>query len=295
MFFQNKEPKEKKDKRQFLADSTVRPYWHVDAKWVFGIFFAIFLFLALFSYGVAKFTERENAVDIMSYIMASSFSPGGIDSTSEIDDLKDMIKLSDDGYVKPIEGLNIKIKGEDVEGKTPREVRLMIFSSIAGPVYDGGGALEGIAANEAAAKNIKDNLGLLSFMNSKYHDLFYSQAIVFSFIALAFLAPLIYFSFHFGRLVSPAAVAFFVAGPGALFWGLVHLVSENIQLMTIPFIEEGEGSQKIATGINEIILQILPKISDTFFRIYSTVCYVAVGLIIIAIIGKVVTRFREKT
>lgn len=293
--FSNKktDKKPKKDRRQFLADSTVRPYWHVDAKWIFGILFALFLCLSVFFFSLYKVTNKANAINIMSYVIANGFSINGLDDTSEIDDLKDMIKNSENGYVMPLPDLNIKVRAEDVEGKTPREIRMMIFSALAEPIYEGGEAIEGITNNPDLAKNIEENLGLLSFLSSSTHNFFYNLSLVFSFFALVFLAPLIYFSYQFGRLVSPGIIVVFVALPNALFWGLVNLVTRNINIVRIPFIE-GEGSKDLTTSVNDIILQTLPNASQSILRTYLILGSIGLGLLLIALIGKMIVTVRAK-
>lgn len=271
-----------------------RPYWHVDAKWISGIIFSIILCTTIFTFGLMKITEENVAVDISAYTIATSFSSKGLSDTTEIDDLKDAVKASKKGYIKPIEGLDVIVRLEDLEDKTPVEIRLDIFRQIAQPLYEGSEGLAKITETDEMYQDIESNQGLLAFFTRDTNLYLKTQFMLLSFASIIFLALTIFFSYGFGRLVSPSVVALFVGLPNTIFWGIVNLVSKNINEVSLPFISDIPGNEKLTTSITEIIANALPAVAGIFYKTYGYLFIISIVILCGAGVGKIIVKMKNK-
>ena len=61
-----------------------RPYWQVDFKWITGLALVFILTATLFGSVLLRITAEENAVDILTVMMAAMFSPEGLDAPADV-------------------------------------------------------------------------------------------------------------------------------------------------------------------------------------------------------------------
>ena len=123
-------------KTEIETEPKPRPLWLSDAKWIVGIlaFFVVAATALVMSLG--RLTERDTAVNISTMIIATMFSPGGLDDPGDIEQAKTKLKAVPGKSLEVLPG--VTITADEVEGKSPRELRLMIFRRLAEPIYDQG-------------------------------------------------------------------------------------------------------------------------------------------------------------
>src|SRR5687767_7228754 len=108
---------------------------HKDFKWVSGIIAFAFLAITFALFNLVYLTSKPIAVELGTIVAASMFSPHGLDDATEINILRRQKTAS--GTIQPIPGLPVTVATNDLEKKTPRELRLTIFRQIVEPIYEG--------------------------------------------------------------------------------------------------------------------------------------------------------------
>src|SRR5690242_6160959 len=85
------------------ASKQMRPYWHIDAKWVFGILLCMSLGACLLVYNISTLTSKDQAVPLSAGIVASLFSKNGINDPNGLDELKQQAAaLPDNAILTPL-------------------------------------------------------------------------------------------------------------------------------------------------------------------------------------------------
>ncbi len=258
-----------------------RPHWFTDAKWFFGIFFTVSLIIVLVLFFFYKVTAEKPAIETMTKTIAITFSPLGLDDTTEIEILKRKVLYSYNETARPINGLNLTIDKEDLEGKTPREIRLNFYKKIAELLYfDQAEELREMVENNEVRNNI-EILESLSFLSQKTHRNISGLLLYFTFITFLFAIPFIFFSKRFGRLGNPGLVIFLVNFPGVITF---------LVLSTLPQQEATPAIENIQEMIGFILSSLLPPLAEDVTRYYILFLMVGFLMIFLAIVGKIVWK-----
>lgn len=263
-----------------------RPYWHVDAKWVAGLLLVVVLSVTLLVLNLVQITAEQPATEMMATTLATLFSRRGLDDESEIALMRQALRASPDGTLQPIPGLPIVIREKDIAGLSPRQIRLYAFRQLAVPIYRGGAA--GLAAqitDPEMRKSLAGGVGILELFTLKTHQFLRRVLLLLVGICLFLFIPLIFFSYRFGRLVSPGVVLFVTSLPGTgvsvLLWG----ITQNQELPAPP----GEAGS-ITGMLGYMLANILPHVVPIVVRNYLIVLALGFGLILLAILSSVVWR-----
>ncbi len=278
-----------------------RPAWIGDAKWVVGILAFFVVAATALVMSLTKLTEREPALTMMSTVMATLMSPQGLDDPGDADKLRAHLKaVSPGASFEPIPG--VSITAADIEGKSPRELRLMIFRRLAEPIYDRStfasagnfskngntpgvnlgtntpgvnGPPEPTVASAATA----DQLGVLVLLGNESHQRVLSIQTILLGVSVGLLLLLIYLSTGFGRLASPGWVLVLVA---AVPTTLTFLIQMSLRTHP-PAPPTGEPS--IATVAASAATDVAPTILVAVASVYRPLLLVGIGLVLIATIG----------
>ncbi|MEK7172071.1 MAG: hypothetical protein AAB739_04135 [Patescibacteria group bacterium] len=259
------------------------PPWHKDAKWICGIFLFLLLVPTLFSLNLTLITSEENATEIGATLIASAFSRNGLDDETEFKQIKPQVLKN--GSVQPIPGLKIFITKKDLEGGSPRQLRINFFKKFTEPLYrEGADGLLKLATDPAMKKNIKESIAPLLFFTKTTHDIIFKIFMGLAVITILLLAFFVYFSKGFGRLINPAIIFIIINIPWPFFALIANYNVKNP--LTAP-----EGG---ATDIlNAAISNTLPLISPIINSVNGTLFFTGIGLIITAVMGKMVLRFTK--
>ena len=273
--------------------SNPRPYWHVDAKWVTGILLLFLLSITFPLFILMKVTGPEYGIDLLTVLIASSFSREGLDQEADLAIMRQKIAESPDGTWQPIPSLNIMVREGDIAGLTPREMRLWFFRQLAEPIYyEGQRGLAGLAANPEMAKNMEGGIGPFGFFSAETHGKLQKIFLIFGFLSLTLLGLLIFFSYRFGRLGSPGCVIFLAALPGLVLtsgmrgW-LERAVENPAQAM------EMNSVTLYTQMISRLAADALPEILQMAIRTYLVLIFLGLGLMLAALIGSLFTRTRR--
>ena len=253
-----------------------RPYWHIDAKWVAGLVLAVLLNMTLILSGLVVSTEEEPAVEVLTMSTALLFSPNGLDDETEIALLRAALAFSPDGTLQPIPGIAINVSAEEIEGLTPRQIRLHFFQKWAEVIYqDGVQGLADLAGDAALKEQILQDGAAFNLLTQKTHDglkLLYNLSIA---ACLLMLVPLVVFSFRFGRLGSPGCVLFFASLPGALLFTLSG------------WLMRPDATPPDAAGLSGVLrywgLDVLPTLARTIDNSYLV--FLGLGLCLMVLAG----------
>ena len=195
--------------------SKPRPYWHVDAKWITGILLLFLLNITFLLFILVQAIAPARGIDLLTVLIASSFSREGLDQGADLAILHEKIAESPDGAWQPIPSLKIIVREEDITGLTPREMRLWFFRQLAEPLYyEGPQGLASLATDPEMRKNMEGGIGPLGFISAATHSKLQKTFYIFGSISLALTGLLVLFSYRFGRLGSPGCVIFLAALPG---------------------------------------------------------------------------------
>jgi hypothetical protein len=272
----------------------LRPYWHVDAKWITGILLLFLLNATFLIFILVQITAAKQGIEILTAILASSFSREGLDQEVDIEIMHQKIAESPDGSWKPIQGLNIVVREQDIAGLSPREIRLWFFRQLAEPIYYGGQqGLANLSTDPEMQKNMEGGIGPLGFINAETHSKLNNVLIVLGLISLTFLGLLVYFSYRFGRLVSPGCVIFLAAVPGLILFSGVRGWLEQAGQNPNPETEVTTVTlyTQMAT---RLAVDVLPNIVQKALQIYLLLTFLGLGLMLAALIGTLIIRGRKR-
>lgn len=250
-----------------IDNERIRPYWYVDAKWIFGILFTVSGAVALLLFVLTTLTSEKVAIPVASYVVASQFSREGIDSAKDIEAFKRQMAGSAQSVFYPLGGKDVAITRQELDSLEPREIRLKIFRQVVEPIY--------------FAKRTPETMkqyGALAFFNYETAQLlskiFYASLPV---PALA-LVGLIWFSRGLGRLVSVALPTLFLVMPFTLLLFI-------IQHAPLP---EGDGGL-LSSLPKELIVGVAASLSWPFYALF----WVGVLLLLVAIGVKITWRMKR--
>lgn len=241
-----------------------RPYWHVDAKWLFGIFFTVSLFISLVTFSLVRLTSEKTIVPLASFIVASQFSQSGLDDPKDIEEFKRKNIQSGQSVFYPLTGQPVTITKQELNTLSPRQLRLRIFEQVVGPIY----------SQPRTEESLKE-LGVLAFLNFETHNLIYR--IFLMSLILSFLTGLglIAFSHGYSRFISPAV-------PLILLGFAPSIVLFLLQNTSSP--QDNNGL--FSTVPREIVMEAVSSFSLAFYIVLIT----GVVLIVLGTIYKIVSK-----
>ena len=266
------------------ATPKARPYWHVDAKWIFGLLLGSAVIVLLWVDTAVRLTDRETAVPLLTRVVALQFSPDGLDDQADLEKVRGQWLASGQSELRPIEGMPLVLTREQVEMLPARELRLTLFRQMAEPLYDNGveGFAASISSDPARQKEFANDAKLLGLASHETHDKV-SIARVFALVAvLLLLVPAIYFSAGLGRLITPGVVLILASWAGALVFGLSKLAANSS-----PPDDSAEG---MAGMIGQEVASYLPTLATGWAVVFGT----GIGLLVAAASRALVRRWRSK-
>lgn len=228
--------------------------------------------------GLGKLTERETAVPVMSTVMATMFSPTGLDDPGDIEIVKAQLRANPDKTIEPLPG--VTITAAEIEGKSPREIRLMIFRRLAEPIYDQGTFADAPKSSAEESSGLvtptADQVGLLVLLSNESHQLILRIQTWLLVASALLLLLLITLSTGFGRLASPGWVLLLVS---ALPFALITLVSLYLE-RNPPAPPTGEPT--IATVAASAATDVAPTILAALRAVYAPLFWTGLGLVVFA-------------
>ncbi len=270
-----------------------RPYWHVDAKWITAILLLFLLSGTFLTFMLAQVTAPEQGIELLTVVLANSFSREGLDQEADMEIMHQKIAESPNGAWQPIPNVNIFVREQDIAGLSPREMRLWFFRQLAEPIYyEGGQGLASLSTDPEMQDSMMDGeLGIAGFISAETHDKLNKVFVVLGSISLVFLGLLIYFSYRFGRLGSPGCVIFLAAVPGIVLLSMVRGWLE----------QAGQDPQTEVTAISEytqvmtrLAVDVLPDIVQKGLQTFLFLALFGFILILVACIGTIIAGVRKR-
>ena len=251
-----------------------RPYWHVDAKWICGIFLIFTLSAALLLSSLAKLTDEQRGPTISALIIGMLFI-----RDDAVDDKEVREELEEQGgVIYPLPNIpSIKITEADLR-LSPAEISLKVFKPITDSIYNDG--LEATAEKFAATpeqreKFVKD-AAVFNVFTKESHQSLAKFSKIFGFISLLLALGVVYFSARWGRLSNLGLLLLLISLPGTLL---------GLMIKNPP---KGEGP---FSGLRpELTEQIGQAISSS----YNKLTLVGILLVVVALIGRIFTAITHK-
>lgn len=264
-----------------------RPYWHVDMKWITGFLLLISLSVSILLFNFSKLMAPEVAVDMATLAVATAFSGGDLDKTSDLEEAKKKTPLDAEGKFRPIpQNPEVFVTKDDLDTLSPREIRLKIFRQVVEPIYyrgsDSKASISGISDDKEAAQK----LGLLAFLTEKNHKKIVSFFQISVILTAAILALFVFFSGGAGRFTNPGLIFILVGAPGIFF----SMILQGPKNKSAEPVQQAKNIVQMASGIMKIIG---PQISGIVMKPYLYLALTGLGLIAGAIVYKVVRRIRK--
>jgi hypothetical protein len=250
-----------------------RPYWHVDLKWIFGIILFFSLIVASVSFALATITSPKIAIDGGAYIVAGQFSKNGIDDPTDIEKLKQQYAALPDTVIYPLgNNKDISITKQELNTLSPRQIRLKIFRQVVEPIYKQ-------KMDDKTAKQY----GALAVLNENTHK-FLQSIFTFTLIPVVLAAAgMIFFSYRYGRLVSPAVVLLMVS----TLPSFIVLVAQHAR-------PPQNGDKGPFGGLPpEVISQIASSLAPLFHGMFLTALALLAAVVILKIVNKIRSRSKH--
>lgn len=200
----------------------VRPYWHVDAKWICGILLLFTLFITLFLFALVKLTDEEHGPTVAALAIEAAFIRS--DSAVDIEEARVEIAARG-GQIHPIPNFPSIVITEADLSLSLRDLKLKVFKPITDEIYNNG--IEATAAkyapNPEARQQFINDAFLFKIFTKETNGNLQNYLVIFAVISLVLLAGVIYFSAGWGRLANPAILLLIASVPGSLFFlMLIH-------------------------------------------------------------------------
>jgi hypothetical protein len=256
----------------------VRPYWHVDAKWVCGLLFFASLTATLFLYTLSTLTRRDIAVPATTYVVANMFSRNGLDDTTEINEIKQNVKNIPGESYSPVSGATVP--KSDLYTLSPRQFRLKAFEQVVAPIYDRTPTASGQTTSD---QDLMKQAGVLAFLNKNTHAALQNAFLAALTVAALLLPGLVFFSHRLGRLVSPGLVMVLAALPGAILAGLLTIAVTSQP----PY---GGPSGPLSYLPPETLVNLSRALAPVLIGVFA----LGLALLLIAATAKLVWRPRHK-
>lgn len=265
------------------ASPHVRPYWHVDAKWVCGLLALGLLAGSLLLMMAAAITAPKYGVELAATAIATAFSRDGLDepmTPEEADKLRRQVAASPGGRFAPIPNFpTATITAADLE-LPPRELRLKIFRQIAEPIYTLGaeGAAKKFTSDPVQQEQFKKDAFLLGLLTRETHEKLKWLGGWGLGLSVLTLAGVVFFSARWGRLANPGLLLLMVALPGVVL---------SIAVAS-PGPETGGGPFSMLPP------DIRPGLGAAVRDTYVPVAVTGLGLLVVAGIGRLVSAVRGR-
>lgn len=262
----------------------MRPSWHKDLKWLFGLICLIAVLVAAATYSLRSLTAQEPATGIFSAIM-TSFAKEGDGEESWPDMQAQAAEHPDEEFT--IEGVTLPVKGNEIAGLSYDEAVDLVVGRIADELYvEGPHAVEEYFQSEATAEEGSSEgdeggsgdqseefgLGPFGLLTRGTHDTLHDVFTIAAAVAVVTMIPLAFFSRRFGRLGSPGVVVALGTAPLTLVWFAVHKATAG----------EG-GSDDLGASLATAVGPTAADVSERFL----TVFLLGVAMIGVAILGNV--------
>lgn len=238
----------------------------------------------LFTAGLYRLTARQPAIDLATTLVASAFSPNGLDDPSGVTELQAELDSAPNGELRPLENINVVVRQKDIAGKSPREIRIYLFRQITEPLYDlGPAAVEKLAPGLQSEESFASELGVAAIFTATSHHTIGVVLVSLLLASAACLVVAILFSRRFGRLVTPAVALLVASLPGMslllILSGAAH-ATDTVQPVSLT---------------TSIVQEAVPFVLTAFKPIYIGAILVAGALLLTALVGKIILRVRART
>lgn len=271
-------PAQKPDKPQ-----KPRPYWHVDAKWLFGLVLCVVLGFWLLLVAAHRVTSRDIGIDLMTNMVTMGIAKNGAVDQAGLDELKRKISESPTKSIQPIPGFPATITEQDL-ALPPEQVIDRVFRQITEPLYDKGARK--FAQEQTSDKTQQDKFvndaSLIGLISKEGHDKIGGWVLAGFLVVCIIAAGAIWFSAGFGRLVTPGLVLLLVSFPGLiLFSGLRAWVSQPA--------ERTVEAQDISQAFMAARGSFLP-VAEAGQQTYKLAVLLGIGLLVAALLGKIIVH-----
>jgi hypothetical protein len=219
-----------------------RPYWHVDAKWMTGISLMVTVSLWLFMMALYQVTAQDLTTTLSKDLISSLSLPSSSTSQQITDAINE--QLAKDSATSSV--------------KISAPIELNQYSN-------------NISAQVYQAATVVGSVG------ESIHGVLLIMLVIVGVVILALTAQAVYFSYRFGRLVTPGVILMMASIPGLLILSLAVFLAEQIST----------NASMASSGA------LLAATARSAQMIYLIAFIVAICLLLAALVGRVVAAARK--
>jgi hypothetical protein len=270
---------------------SLRPYWHIDAKWICGLLLIAALGFTTLVFSLLRITEEGPAVDTLTRVMAANYRPGLLEQGGQADRVLRQMESLVQTVIASLFGATPSRSESDATAEQPGP-SAEALRPVAEAYYAGGsrGARRVAAASEPIPQIVKlvpEDQGLWSFYTLRMHEILQRVTLAGGAASLLLVVALISFSYRFGRLGSPGVVLTVVGLPGYLSLALIARTLRGVnavpRLARTPLVW-------ILDQVDSRLLQIVLPSIEMMGEVYRLVTVAGLGLVAIALIGSFTWR-----
>jgi hypothetical protein len=252
----------------------IRPYWHVDAKWICGILLVFVLSICLGLLALVRITDANRAPTIGALIVGAGFIRG-----TEVDTEEARAALAEHGgVIHPLPNVpSITITEADLQ-LTPGQIALKVFKPITESIYNDGidATAEKFASTPEQKEKFKKDAFLFKLFTKSTHNTLQKFFLIFAVLSLILALGVVYFSARWGRLANLGALLLLVSLPGTLL---------SLFLKHPP--KDGSG------GFGSVTPELTSQIGQAVGSAYVKVTLLGVLLLLAALVGRTYSSFHK--
>ena len=272
---------------KMAEDIKAKPSWYKDLKWVFGLVFFFSFGLTQLAYNFVWITEEERAIEVNAALMAASLSRGGLDDTSDIEEVRRMLVQSGEDRFQPIPGVDLFVTKDEIDAvlksSSPRQARIDFFKNFSRPLYkEGAEGLASLSDDPKLKQQILEGAGPLAVLSYRNHLLARKIFAVLAAVSAISLFFLVFFSRRFGRLSVPGVIILISTLPWFALTALLSFGFAKKVTEAKPISEETESMNVVMNVAANVLADPMKTISGR----YLAVTLVGIGLIVMAIFGR---------
>jgi hypothetical protein len=251
----------------------------VFLKWITGLLFFVVFSATAVLYSLYSLTMEDAMVPLVGRVMASvnTSAPG-----ASVQNLTAALRRSPSRSITPFTGIDSTITLQEIEGRSDEEIRVLVFSKLAGFLYrEGVDKFFARLQEPVIVTTMKPLKPVLRYATADFSGalrVFLSVPVVVSSLLLLLLVLL---SYRFGKMTSPGVVFIF---SGLIGIGIFSWFSGALRAMSV--ILPGQYQDTFSAFITGSASVIIRDIGGCFFHNFLIVFYTGCALLAAAFFGK---------
>lgn len=294
-----------------------RPSWYTDLKWVSSLLFIIFFVSALLLYNFSQVVSKKNVVDQMTTNIQTSLQK----ELSDFFQLANQILATNENYVKiilseakneldklaqtseqaaneaiqngekiqPIKGIDFSIDKNQID-KYSKQIETAIYKEIASSlqeIQDKG--LTNATDREQWQKELTEKINFPKIYSKDLHRKYVLISALLFFVSFILFISAIFFSFKWGRVLTPGLLILLTSIPGFYIFNRAHDYLVHSALKNL-----ADSNNFLIQLFAQAVFDAFDQQISSIYLVYKVLLALGIMLVAVAIIGKIYTYIKNK-